>query len=100
MDTDIEIAKKLLIKDLDIVDPKLQISSLEKLEEWLSGEIDKMIDRNFAGLMNILYRIDVNESNTKLALSEDNPARALAKLIIERELQKVETRKRYKESPE
>lgn len=86
-----------MIKDLKIIDPGIQFSNFEKLMQWLTGELEIMIDRDFHGLMNLLYRIDVNESKTKLAFATDHPAETLASLIIERELEKVETRKRYKE---
>ena len=92
----IEIAQKLVIKDLDIVDPKLSFSTIEKLKDWLSGEISMLIDRDIQRLMNILYRIDVDEQNTKAAFADNNPAMRLAELIIKRELQKVKSRKKYK----
>ena len=46
--------------------------------------------------MNGLYRIDVDENKVKLALTTDDVAENIAKLIIERELQKVETRRKYR----
>ncbi len=92
----IEIAQKLVIKDLDIVDPKLSFSTIEKLKDWLSGEISMLIDRDIQRLMNILYRIDVDEQNTKAAFADNNPAMRLAELIIKRELQKVKSRKKYR----
>lgn len=92
----IEIAKSLVIKELDISDPGLEFSTIEKLTLWLSGEIQVLIDRDFQGLLNILYRIDVSEDKAKLAFTTSNPADEIAKLIIERELQKVATREKYK----
>ena len=92
----IEIAQKLMIKDLDIEDPGLVFSNISKLEHWLTGEIRILIDRDFQGLMNILYRIDVSEEKTKRAFTTIDPANELSKLIIERELQKVATREKYK----
>jgi hypothetical protein len=46
--------------------------------------------------LNVLYRIDVNESKVKLAFTADKPAWEIAGLIIERELQKVESMKKYR----
>lgn len=96
MENKIEITQKLVIKDLDILDPGLAFSTIEKLINWLTGEIRILIDRDFQKLMNILYRIDVNEEKTKMAFATNDPANEIAKLIIERELQKVESRKKYK----
>lgn len=92
----IEIAKSLVIRELDISDPGLEFSTIEKLTLWLTGEIRVLIERDFQGLLNILYRIDVNEDKAKLAFAGNDPAKGIAKLIIERELQKVATREKYK----
>lgn len=96
METNIEIAQKLVVKDLNIEEPGIVFQNLEKLENWLTGEIALLMDQDFERLMQVLYRIDVSEEKTKLAFAASNPANELAKLIIERELQKVETRKKYK----
>jgi hypothetical protein len=92
----IEIAQKLVIKDLDLEVPGIVFSTNEKLTTWLTEIISVMIDRDFQRLLNVLYRIDVDELKTKAAFADDDPARRLAELIINRELQKVESRKKYK----
>lgn len=94
---DLQHASQLIAKDFDLVvanhDKERDLAALRK---WLAGEITLLIDCDFQKLLNILYRIDVSEQKTRLALSDDDPAFALAGLIIDRELQKVETRKKYK----
>ena len=92
----IEIAQKLVVKDFNFEEPGLVFSNLDKLEYWLTGEIELLIDRDFHRLMNILYRIDVSEEKTKMAFTHSKPAREIAKLIIARELQKVASRDKYK----
>lgn len=92
----IELAHKLIIKDLNIEGPGLEFSNIEKLENWLAGEIGLLMDQDFQRLLNILYRIDVNEEKTRMAFASTNPAKEIAQLIIERELQKVATREKYK----
>jgi len=94
LETDYHFTQKLLIKDLNIEDPGLAISNLEKLQNWLAEEIAYMMDRDFQKLLNILYRIDVSEDKVKQAFADENPAHKLAILIIDRELKKVETRKK------
>jgi hypothetical protein len=87
---DIEIAQQHLLKDLDIDDPGLIFSKMEALQNWLAGEIAVLLDRDFQRLLNILYRIDINESKVKLAFTADKPAWEIAGLIIERELKNCE----------
>ncbi len=84
--SNIEITQKLVIKDLDITDPGLAFSTIEKLQNWLTGEIRLLIDQDFQRLMNILYRIDVDEQKTNMAFTDADPASEIARLIIEREL--------------
>lgn len=59
--------------------------------------VEDLLSKDFNGLINILYRIDVSEEKLKaaLALSNDNPASLIAKMILERQLQKVALRKKY-----
>lgn len=59
--------------------------------------VEDLMERDFNGLLNALYRIDVSEQKLKeaLALTTDNPAAVITKMILERELQKVATRKKY-----
>ena len=96
METKIEIAQKLVIKDMNIEEPGIVFPNLEKLEYWLTSEIALLMDQDFERLVDVLYRIDVSEGKSKLAFTAANPANELAKLIIERELQKVASREKYK----
>jgi hypothetical protein len=51
-------------------------------------------------LLQVLYRVDVFEKDTKAAFAQNEPkliAPELAKLIIDRELRKAETRIKYKQ---
>ncbi len=59
--------------------------------------VEDLMAKDFNRLINILYRIDVSEEKLKeaLALSNDNPASVVTKMILDRQLQKVETRKKY-----
>ena len=86
----------MVVKDLNIEDQGLVFSNMEMLEDWLAREISLLIDQDFERLMNILYRIDVNEEKTKMAFASSDTAKTIARLIIDRELQKVATREKYK----
>ena len=70
--------------------------SSEELKKSLSAHINYLINHDFEKLVFHLYRIDVNESKMKelLALQEGkNTANLIAELIIERQLQKIKSRK-------
>ena len=66
------------------------------LHQLLSKAIKELLEQNFEGLLQALYRIDVSEQKVQQAFaSEGDVADTIAELIIEREIQKVETRKKY-----
>jgi hypothetical protein len=73
------------------IDPEKAFSLLYKLVEHL-------LIHDFNQLINSLYRIDVSEDKLKVALATSpNPAQTISEMIWDRELQKVETRKKYSE---
>ncbi|PVY41813.1 hypothetical protein [Pontibacter virosus] len=60
-----------------------------------------LLRHNLNQLLNILYRIDVDERNVKramLAASEEEVAENIARLIVERELLKAQIRFRYSQN--
>ena len=75
-------------------------SSLPELEQHLAALISHLLRTDLNRLLHILYRIDVDEQQVKRALtsdSEEEVAGTIARLIIKRELQKVQTRFKYKQ---
>jgi hypothetical protein len=82
------------------------IAAISTLHEDSSGEIkarliyliNEMIDTDFNALLQLLYRIDVDEKNLKDILKENggvNAAAIISDLIIKRQLEKIETRKQF-----
>jgi hypothetical protein len=72
---------------------------LSRLEELLSQKINTMIQFDFAGLIRILYLIDVDENKLSLLLngnSTEDSGLVLARLLIARQLEKIKSRKQYK----
>jgi hypothetical protein len=70
--------------------------SLDELREQLSVHIEKLIQTDFNRLLSILYRIDVNENKLRNILKENpgsNASIIIADCIIERQLQKIKSRK-------
>lgn len=76
------------------------VENLNELRNYLTGKLKDMLDHNYNLLVNTLYRIDVNEEKLNELFGSKNRAyipSALADLIIERQLQKIHFRKKYKE---
>ena len=73
--------------------------SADQLTDILAEHINDLIDRNFNKLVNLLYRIDVNESKLRQLLDENSSydaGRIIAGLVIERQLQKIKSREQFR----
>lgn len=82
---------------------RLESMSEADLEALLAKRINTMIRDDFAGLVQLLYRIDVNEVRLRQLLRSkprEDAGKLIAPLIIERQCQKIVTRRQYsKERP-
>ncbi|MBK6936201.1 MAG: hypothetical protein IPH18_04430 [Chitinophagaceae bacterium] len=70
----------------------------EKLREAVAGQISPLITNDFNKLLSLLYRIDINENKLKNMLAKNpgtDAALLIADLVIERQLQKIESRKMF-----
>lgn len=68
------------------------------LSEKLIPHINRLLDRHYESLLQLLYRVDISEAQLKKAVSlypEKPYPQMLAELIILRELYKVLLRTRY-----
>ncbi|MEY2830204.1 MAG: hypothetical protein RIQ33_2062 [Bacteroidota bacterium] len=65
----------------------------QQIKQWLQTEIQHLINNNTEKLFHILYRIDIAENKAMEALSKPNAAEILTELIIQRQLEKAESRK-------
>ncbi|WP_114781420.1 hypothetical protein [Botryobacter ruber] len=86
-------AKNQLQKYFDV--KRLKASTLPELEQQIASVVGNLLRTDLNKLLHILYRIDVDEHQVKIALtsaSEEEVAFRIARLIIKRELQKVQTR--------
>lgn len=66
----------------------------------LSSFINKLIDKDFNALIQFLYQVDVNEQKLKAVLKQHqdvDTSSLIADLIIERQLQKIATKKHFDE---
>ena len=74
------------------------VNDLGDAENYIAEKINELIKNDFNHLIQVLYRIDVNEARLKQVL-KDNPnedaGKIIAALIIERQLQKIKSRKQF-----
>ena len=76
--------------------------NMHELEEQLTQHINHLINTDFEKLVYYLYRIDVNETKMKQLLQQqqgENAAQLIARLIIDRQLQKVKSRAEHNSTP-
>ena len=88
---------QIISKDL-AVDLPLNATHQELVAK-LSVYINELIQNNFQQLVFILYKIDVSETKLKLLLQEspnENAGKLIAELIIERQQQKLSSRKNFR----
>ena len=103
MSKEVSIVKQsydLIRKDLGLEEEwgfKDSENDFDRLEVFLTTQIRYLLDNDFNKLINALYRIDIPEAKVTHLLNEAKDlANSLAKVVIEREKQKVFTRSRYR----
>ncbi|MCC6724622.1 MAG: hypothetical protein IT258_08935 [Saprospiraceae bacterium] len=91
-------SNQLLIKDFELQSSEAEAPSEAELFQLLCDRISWMIEHNMEYLLSLLYRNDVLEYKILDALSPGNPEPAnvaLAKLVMERQQQRLATKKQY-----
>lgn len=90
-------AMKQLMQEFDI---QLQDPSEEAFKQHLANRINYLIEHDFYALIQLLYRIDINEGTLKDTLSANTSMDAgdlIAELIIHRQLEKIALKKQFKQ---
>jgi len=80
--------------------PNNDFERLEEFRRYLTEKMKDMLDKNYNLLINTLYRIDISEKKLSELFSSKNKEsipQKLADLIIERQIEKINFRKRYRE---
>lgn len=76
--------------------------SYEELERKLASYLNDLLTKDFNKLVSILYRIDIAQEKAMAALAEnakiESAGETLARLIIDRQLEKVITRRKYRKT--
>lgn len=93
----------LLLAHFQLPEDELQLNeyTLEELEIKLSAIIGYLLNHDLDRLMSACYKIDLSEQIFKDIITKAPPEeinRSLAREIIQRELQKVVTREKYRGS--
>ena len=73
-------------------------ANFEDLKIVLAEKYNELINTDFPRLIQLLYRIDINETKLKTVLKEnlgENAGILLAELTIERQLQKIRSKQQY-----
>lgn len=94
------VSKDFVKNDYSSLIPNNDFERLEEFRGYLTEKMKDLLDNNFNLLINTLYRIDISEKKLSGLFASKNkesiPER-LAELIIERQIQKINFRKRYRE---
>lgn len=94
----LSITTDLIQKDFGLDLPENPFSEEELLVQWFAKHLHRMIDERPGDLFSILYIIDVDEAKIRFALSPqspEEPALAVARLVVSRLKQKAESRLKY-----
>ncbi len=93
--------KAALNQSLDIELPNS--ASMDDLENVLAAHINSMITTDMNRLLNLLYRLDIDENRLRVMLEQTTDTDAsviVARLIIERQIQKLQSRQNFKHTDE
>jgi hypothetical protein len=91
-------ATDIIVRDFELEATGGEGPSEEELFQMLCDRITWLMEHNMEYLLSLLYRNDVAESKIYYAISplDPDPANvALAKLVMERQRQRLETKKQY-----
>ncbi|MGN6509392.1 MAG: hypothetical protein ACTHLD_08010 [Chitinophaga sp.] len=77
--------------------------SFEELEQRLAERLEMLVEKDFQQFVLLLYQVDVSEEKVKQVLATQNYPdvyRNVARLIIERQAEKIRSREIYRQPPE
>lgn len=102
---DISSVQKFVTKDFTLSDyssliPNNDFEQLDEFRKYLTDKMKNLLDNNYNLLINTLYRIDISEIKLAKLFASDNKElipEKLADLIIERQIEKIHFRRRYRE---
>lgn len=81
--------------------PQVQNISYDELLQYLTCRVNDLLKDDFAALIQLLYRMDISEEKLRYLLvmnKGDMAGEIIAKLMIERQVQKIESRRLFKKN--
>lgn len=97
-DTHLHQTTDLIRRDFDL-EPMAEPLTEEQLFELLAEHIEWLIEHRLEWLLSLMYRLDIAEEKVRAALSPlapEPPHRGLARLVLERQKQRVFTKQHYR----
>ena len=94
------VSKDFVKNDYSSLIPNNDFERLEEFRKYLTEKMRDLLDKKYNLLINTLYRIDISEKKLAELFSSRNKElipEKLADLIIERQIEKINFRKRYRE---
>lgn len=94
------VSKDFVKNDYSSLIPNNDFERLEEFRKYLTEKMRDLLYKNYNLLINTLYRIDISEKKLSELFSSRNKdiiPEKLADLIIERQIEKINFRKRYRE---
>ena len=92
--------RALISRDFELVGNSEDIATEEELLQILADKMDDMLQHQVEYLFSMMYRLDIDERKVHFALSPLAPEPAnigLARLILDRQKQRVYTKMHYKQ---
>lgn len=94
--TDLHDLHQSLVRVWNVVPVDSLPVTWDALEDTLTRRVAFLLDHDYGKLINAMYILDVPEERFVAASATPNAARSIADLILEREAEKVVTRKQYR----
>lgn len=93
-------AHNLIHKDLNL-DHQDVPSDYEQLLDAIEERVTELLDQNEELLFSFLYRLDISERHLKSVLADNqiDDIKAISKLILDRQLLRLQTKKSYPQQP-
>ena len=94
------VSKDFVKSDFSTLIPNNDFERLEEFRRYLTKKMQGLLDNDYNLLINTLYRIDISEKKLSELFSSRNREsipQKLADLIIERQIQKINFRRKYRE---
>lgn len=101
MSLDITQIRDEIERELECQFDQNQEDKVELLDA-ITFRVNELLESDPGLLFSYLYRLDVLEYKVKYVMNnsrDNNPAQSLAKLILERQMQRLKTKKALKQKP-